>query len=177
MTDDEFCKKDWDGQLKAMWSSGAPGNFSSPPPGPNDPVGQREYRVVAEGQKRRVGAVLWGLIATTEGAVSGFFVTTGRFTRDAMEFRSNPPIKLIDEYQLVRMMFESKPTAGDDDSYRSMCHQCEEIVYHRLRAPRPVRCRNGHEIAPTLNLEQVLSASAPTTGNRRARHRRRRWRR
>jgi hypothetical protein len=82
MTDDEFCKKDWDGQLKAMWSSGAPGNFSSPPPGPNDPVGQREYRVVAEGQKRRVGAVLWGLIATVPfcvllgplGPVAGAFI-------------------------------------------------------------------------------------------------------
>src|SRR5262249_6805565 len=113
---------------------------------------------------------------TTDGAVSGFFVTTGRFTRDAMEFRSNPPIKLIDGNQLVRMMFESKPMAGDDDSYRSMCHQCEEIVYHRLRAPQSITCRNGHEIAPTLNLEQVLSVSAEASGSRRARRRRHRRR-
>jgi len=113
---------------------------------------------------------------TTDGAVSGFFVTTGRFTRDAMEFRSNPPIKLIDGNQLVRMMFQSKPAAGDDDSYRSMCQECQEIVYHRLRAPRSDRCRNGHEIAPTLNLEQVLSASTPDTRSRRARRRRHRRR-
>jgi hypothetical protein len=115
---------------------------------------------------------------TTDGAVSGFFVTSNRFTSDAREFCSNPPIKLIDANQLVRMMFESKPTAGDDDTYRSMCHQCEEIVNHRLRAPRSVRCRNGHEVVPTLTLELVLSASAQTTGSRRTRRGgRRRWHR
>ena len=88
---------------------------------------------------------------TTDDAVSGFFVTTGQFTNEARKFSAKVPINLIDENQLVRMMFESKPTARDDDSYRSMCHQCEEIVNHRLRAPRSVRCRNGHEIAPTFD--------------------------
>jgi hypothetical protein len=67
--------------------------------------------------------------------------------------------ELIDGNQLVRMMFESKPAAGGDDSYQSMFLQCEEIVYHRLRAPQSARCPNGHEIEPTLTLELVLSAS------------------
>jgi hypothetical protein len=110
---------------------------------------------------------------TTDGAVSGFFVTTGRFTRDAREFRPNPPIELIEGNQLVRMMFDSKSAAGDDDSYRSMCQQCEEIVYHRLRAPQSVRCKNGHKTAPTLTIELVLSGSAPTTRSSKSR----RWRR
>jgi restriction endonuclease Mrr len=75
-----------------------------------------------------------------ERAISGFFVTTGRFTREAREFRPNPPIKLIDANQLVRMMFDSKPATGDDDSYDSMCRNCCAIVRHRLRTPEPLTC-------------------------------------
>ena len=104
----------------------------------------------------------------TDRAVSGFFVTAGRFTKEAKEFAATVPIKLIDQNELVRMMFDSKPAAADDDSYRSMCRQCEDIVSHRLRAPQSVKCRNGHEIAPTLDIESVLSSAQPM---RRARRR------
>ena len=104
----------------------------------------------------------------TDRAVSGFFVTAGRFTKEAKEFAATVPIKLVDQNELVRMMFDSKPAAADDDSYRSMCRQCEDIVSHRLRAPRSVKCRNGHEIAPILDIESVLSSAQPM---RRARRR------
>ncbi len=107
----------------------------------------------------------------TDGAVSGFFVTAGRFTKDAIEFAATVPIKLIDQNELVRMMFDSKPAAADDNSYRSMCRQCDDIVSHRLRAPRSVKCRNGHEIAPTLDIELVLSASAQPMRRARPRYR------
>jgi restriction endonuclease Mrr len=56
----------------------------------------------------------------TEGAVFGFFVTTGRFTPDAIEFAKTVPIKLIDKNELVRMLFASKPAAANDYPYRSM---------------------------------------------------------
>ena len=87
----------------------------------------------------------------TDDAAFGFFVTTGRFTKDAIEFAATVPIKLIDQSELVRMMFDSKPDAEEDVSYRSMCRQCEDIVSHHLRAALSIKCRNGHEIAPTLD--------------------------
>lgn len=93
-------------------------------------------------------------------AHSGFFVTTGGFTRDAIEYAPAARINLVGPDDLVRMMFDSKPDAGEDRSYRSMCRQCEEIVYHQLEDPQSVRCRNGHEVAPTLDFEAVLSASS-----------------
>jgi HJR/Mrr/RecB family endonuclease len=95
----------------------------------------------------------------TDGAISGFFVTAGRFTKEANELAKIVPIELIDNKKLLRMMFDSKPSATSDDSYRSMCRQCEDIVSHRLRVPRSVNCRNGHAVAPTLNFESVLSAA------------------
>jgi hypothetical protein len=98
-------------------------------------------------------------------------VTAGRFTKDAIEFAATVPIKLIDQNELVRMMFNSKPAAADDDSYRSMCRQCEDIVSHRLRAPQSVKCQNGHEIAPTLDIESVLSVSARPMRRARRRYR------
>ncbi len=59
------------------------------------------------------------------------------------------------------MMFDSKPDATEDDSYRSMCRQYEDIVYHHLRAPRSEKCRNGDEITPTLDKESVLLRRTP----------------
>ena len=93
----------------------------------------------------------------TDGAVSGFFVTAGGFTKEAIEFAAKVRIELIDQDKLVRMMFDSKPDPAEDDSYRSMCSQCEGIVSYRLRTPQSTRCRNGHEVAPTLlNFESLL---------------------
>ena len=108
----------------------------------------------------------------TDGAERGFFVTTGRFTREASEFSEaiGIPIELIDQSKLKRMMFESIPAAPNDDSYSSMCRQCGTIVAHCLRSPRSERCRNGHEVAPTLNIESALSMpSAPSRATRRRR--------
>jgi HJR/Mrr/RecB family endonuclease len=97
----------------------------------------------------------------TDGATSGFFVTAGRFTLEAIKFASMVPIKLIDRDALVRLMFDSKPAAAEDDTYRSMCRTCQDIVLHRLRAPQSVICRNGHEVEPTLDVTSLLWVSEP----------------
>ncbi len=93
--------------------------------------------------------------------ILGFFVTTGGFTKDAIEYAPAARIKLVGPDELVRMMFDSKPDATEDDSYRSMCRQYEDIVYHHLRAPRSEKCRNGDEITPTLDKESVLLRRTP----------------
>jgi Restriction endonuclease len=117
----------------------------------------------------------------TAGAVRGFFVTCGAFTKDAMDFSATVPIELIDASKLLRYMFESKPAASrgpfdrqdlfdkpadasnpasaQDDVYSSMCQNCGDIVEHRLRTPQVATCRHGHQIEPTLDLESVLAAA------------------
>jgi TPR repeat protein len=112
----------------------------------------------------------YGVVAADNAAVSGFFVTTSRFTNEAIEFAEKVRrIKLIDQDDLLRMMFDSKPDAAEDDSYRSMCPQCEDIVSHRLRTPQTARCRNGHKVGPTLDFESLLPASARPRKTRRGR--------
>jgi tetratricopeptide (TPR) repeat protein/transcription elongation GreA/GreB family factor len=111
----------------------------------------------------------------TDDAVSGFFVTAGGFSQEAVAFSKTVPIDLVDQYDLKRMMFESSPDAINDDTYRSMCRDCGEIVNHRLRTPRYVRCCNGHRVAPTLSIELVVAAAAsPRIGSRE--HRKTQWR-
>jgi restriction system protein len=94
----------------------------------------------------------------TDGAVSGFFVTAGGFTKDAIEFAKVRSIELIDGHQLVGLMFDSKP-ASHDDTYSSMCRQCGKVVLHRLRTPRLERCDGNHDVAPTLDIATVLTTA------------------
>src|SRR5262249_59515738 len=93
-----------------------------------------------------------------------------------IEFARIVPIELIDRNELVRLMFASKPAAANDDLYRSMCRQCGEIVEHRLRTHLSVKCPNGHEVVPTLSVDQVLGTTWGGRGARRTRRARRRSR-
>ena len=94
----------------------------------------------------------------TDRAVAGFFVTAGGFTKDAVEFACTHCIELIDRTQLARLMLESK-AASVDESYRSMCRQCGDVVWHQLRVPRLERCRVGHDVEPTLDRSTVLATA------------------
>jgi ssDNA-binding Zn-finger/Zn-ribbon topoisomerase 1 len=97
-------------------------------------------------------------------AISGFFVTTGAFTREAVEYAATVPIELIDGRQLIKLMFESRSGSSNDTTSGSVCRQCGEVVHHSLQTPRLERCPNGHDVAPTLNAPEVLAATeaAPT---------------
>lgn len=94
----------------------------------------------------------------TDRAVSGFFVTAGSFSRDAVEFARNHSIELVDRAQLLRLMFESKPGSADD-TYITMCKQCGAIVLHHLRASRLERCSSGHDVRPGLDVSTVLTTA------------------
>ena len=93
----------------------------------------------------------------TDQAKSGFFVTAGGFTKEAVEWAATAPMELIFGEKLIKLMFDSKPAASDDDSYYSVCTTCGEIVFHRVREPRDVTCFVGHVVQPTLTLEQLLA--------------------
>jgi HJR/Mrr/RecB family endonuclease len=95
----------------------------------------------------------------TQRASHGLFVTTGAFTKDAVEFAATVGIELIDGSKLVRYMFDSKRAASEDDKYQSMCRKCGGTVYHRLRTPQVVNCTTGHPVEPTLTIESILATS------------------
>ena len=90
----------------------------------------------------------------TDRAVSGFFVTAGVFTKDAIKFSKTVPIKLVDQVELLQLMFKSIPAATHDDTYCSMCQQCGKCVSHKLRTPRSIQCGSGHRFRRHLMLHQ-----------------------
>jgi restriction system protein len=92
----------------------------------------------------------------SDRAKSGFFVTSGSFSKAAVDFAPGAFIELVDGNRLVRMFAESTLSTTPDDSYESVCLQCGEKVRHSLRAPRDATCPNGHSVQPTLNLDQIL---------------------
>jgi restriction system protein len=94
-------------------------------------------------------------------AVAALVVTTGGFTKNALEFAHGHSIKAVDGSQLVRMMFESKNDPSKDDSYDSMCRKCCAIVRHQLRTPEPLTCPNGHVVEPTLNMPACIKCGTP----------------
>ena len=95
----------------------------------------------------------------TDDAKSAFFVTTGGFARSALEFAKKASIEPVDGEALVEMMFRSKPATNRDDVYRSLCLECEAEVSHRARTPEAVLCTNGHEVAPTIIIDDVMGLS------------------
>jgi transcription elongation GreA/GreB family factor len=98
-------------------------------------------------------------------ANGGYFVTTGRFTKDALRFASSVRITPLGQDALLRLIYESTPVATNDDSYRSMCRQCGSTVRHKLRNPRAQQCSNGHRVSPTLDIQSVILAAArPSNG-------------
>ena len=92
----------------------------------------------------------------TDNAASGFFVTTGGFSDRAIKFGKQNKIELIDAGALGRLMLESNLAAGANSvEYSSLCHFCGDVVRHSLRAPRPVTCKNSHEVQPSLDTATV----------------------
>lgn len=97
----------------------------------------------------------------TDGATSGFFVTTGGFSEPAAAFAKGCKIELIDANALVRLMMESNPTATNDTRYNTMCRWCGDVVGHDLHTPQTVTCRNGHTVEPSLSHEKILKIPRP----------------
>ena len=93
---------------------------------------------------------------TTDKAYKGFFVTTGIFTRDAIEFAKEVNIEAVDGKTLIKFMLESKPEASGRDDYAAFCPECMDRINHRLRAPAPVICKNGHTVLPNIKLDELL---------------------
>ena len=99
----------------------------------------------------------------SDRAKGGFFVTSGSFSKAALDFAPSVSIELVDGNRIVRMFTEINLSTVSDDSYESICIQCGATVRHRLRAPQAVTCLNGHSVSPTLTFDQILGVAPDAT--------------
>ncbi|CAB3802585.1 hypothetical protein LMG28614_05650 [Paraburkholderia ultramafica] len=86
----------------------------------------------------------------TANAISGYYVTTRGFTRDAEAYAATAPITLVDTPKLLKSLEISMAGMTPPDSYQAMCRLCGDIVHHRLSCVQAISCRNGHSVAPTI---------------------------
>jgi hypothetical protein len=92
-----------------------------------------------------------------EGAVSGFYVTTGRFTSGAVEYALRHSIELVDAQRLALLLQQAFPRAGGASTLRSMCLQCGDIVVFSLSVVETgTWCRRGHFV-PNDFTQDMLS--------------------
>lgn len=85
---------------------------------------------------------LWG-VREDEGAYGAVFVTSGRFTKDALEFARGKALELVDGARLRRMVQEGKalspPTLGETaPAAQEHCPRCREgTLVHRVARKGP----------------------------------------
>lgn len=84
------------------------------------------------------------------GAVSGFYITSRKFTQQASDYAATAPMKLVDGAQLEKSMRASLAGIKLPITYDAMCCQCGSNVQHRLDKAEALPCDNGHAVAPTI---------------------------
>jgi Holliday junction resolvase len=89
----------------------------------------------------------------TDKAAKGFFISTCRFTKTAINYAKDNNIELIDLNKLLSLMREAFPEDHESESVRVMCTECGSIVIFRISAHRQrTSCQNGHIVnSPFFN--------------------------
>jgi hypothetical protein len=95
-------------------------------------------------------------------AARGFYVTPRSFTPDAEHYASRAPVDLVDGATLIKSMHISRKGVLLPLSYKAMCHQCGEIVQHRLDNDEALPCVSGHLVAPTISRAALIPYRPPT---------------
>ena len=96
----------------------------------------------------------------TDNADGGYFITTGGFSAQAVEFASQlkeRKIVLITPPRLLKMLYRSAAGQQGNPIYRTACKACGVVVSHQLYSPAPVRCPNGHQTPPSIAPDEVMS--------------------
>jgi hypothetical protein len=96
-----------------------------------------------------------------------FFVTARSFTDQAEQYAESAPLDLIDGGRLIKALNQSRKHVLLPQTYKAMCHQCGEIVQHRLdREQDEARpCGNGHMVAPTIARAMLLPPRPAASGS------------
>ena len=95
----------------------------------------------------------------TDKAVAGFFVTTGRATKGAIEFSDRASIQIISGDSLLQSYLKSMGGVSAPPTYTALCRECGETVTHSLGSSSEVKCSQGHLVAPTISLEDFSTSN------------------
>jgi len=95
------------------------------------------------------------------GAERGFFVSVRGFTPDAQHFADSAPVQLIDGAQFIEALNRSRKGMLLPQTYKAMCHDCGDIIEHRLSSDEAKRCANGHFVAPTIAKPELVKPRQP----------------
>ena len=96
-------------------------------------------------------------------AARGIYVTPRSFTPEAEHYASLAPIDLVDGPLLIKSMQRSRRGVVLPLTYKSMCHQCGEIVQHRLDKDEALPCSSGHLVAPTISHAAFIPYRPPAS--------------
>ena len=98
-------------------------------------------------------------------AERGFFFSVRGFTGEALDYAKSAPVQSVDCTQLFRALRSSREGMKLPETYKAMCRQCGDIVQHRLERKEPLPCENGHPVAPTIALRDLIKpAPKPAPG-------------
>jgi Restriction endonuclease len=99
-------------------------------------------------------------------AQRGFYITVRTFDPQAEKYAESAPLDLFDAKRLIKALQQSRKGKLMPQTYKAMCHQCGEIVQHRLdREQDEARpCGNGHLVAPTIARAQLIPPRPAANG-------------
>jgi hypothetical protein len=98
-------------------------------------------------------------------AVGGFFVTTGRVTRGAIEFAERASIEIVSGDALLRTYFKSLGGMAVPPTYTALCLECGDEVVLSVKTQSSVLCSRGHSVAAPITFGNI-AASIPKPGLR-----------
>jgi len=91
-----------------------------------------------------------------EGAVGGFYVNTGVFSRQAIEYAKTWPVTLYDRDTFPGLVRKAYPVPEPARSARTTCLKCGEIVELPVQESKTsLLCPAGHPVESTISLADL----------------------
>lgn len=113
-------------------------------------------RYAAENSSGRPDIQKFHSAIISDKAEGGFFVTTGKFTDNAVNYASDKNLTLIDRSELKEFIGSAFKTIGGNGVYNCTCLVCGEIVPADIDNEVLLKCKNGHAVHPTLKKQDVI---------------------
>lgn len=114
-------------------------------------------RYAAENSSGRPDLQKFHSAIISDKAVGGFFVTTGKFTDNAVNFAADKSITLIDRGSLQNFIAKSRGEISDSaGSYNCVCMSCGAVVTANINQSNALQCPNGHKVAPTIRKDEIM---------------------
>lgn len=113
-------------------------------------------RYAAENSSGRPDIQKFHSAIVSDKAEGGFFVTTGKFTDNAVNYASDKKLTLIDRSALQEFIGNAFSKIGGNGVYNCTCLVCGEIVSADIDHEVLLKCQNGHSLRPPLKKQDII---------------------